>query len=222
MRTSRRSRRQPGAILRTIIVAVAVVLGASAASIRLLQADIAPTGQTGGRLHVPATLSGDSGSIAPSPKPRKGPVQTFEVFASRDPFEPLVEAPGSSAGDDARAAATGTTETEAATGQAADDEADAASADAAAASAPTDGTTRREREDSHATHAQRSARLPIRLVTIRERREAVIRIGRRLHRSGAGERFAPNFKLLTLGRECASILYGDEQFALCRGQEILK
>jgi hypothetical protein len=37
-----------------------------------------------------------------------------------------------------------------------------------------------------------------------------------------GERFATSFELLSLNGDCATMLYGDDQFTLCEGEEILK
>jgi hypothetical protein len=37
-----------------------------------------------------------------------------------------------------------------------------------------------------------------------------------------GEQFAESFQLLSINGECATMLYGDDQFTLCEGEEILK
>ncbi len=39
---------------------------------------------------------------------------------------------------------------------------------------------------------------------------------------GEGDRFAENFEVLSISGQCASLLYGDDQFSLCEGEEILK
>jgi hypothetical protein len=37
-----------------------------------------------------------------------------------------------------------------------------------------------------------------------------------------GEVFADNFELVSASGECATMLFGDDQFTLCEGEEILK
>jgi hypothetical protein len=211
-----------------MIVALAVVIAAAVVSMKLLQ----PPGsqqQSAGSGHLRATPAGDAQGIAKAPNPQKAPVQTFKVFASRDPFEPLVEdliAPtddtGTAIADD--------------TGGATDDGEVPAPDNAGGAvqserekgeSAPPEAPASEPGDDRSATQSRlrtssASERLAVRLVAIRRGREAVVRIDGRLHRSMSGERFAENFELLSLGDGCASLLYGDEQFTLCSGQEILK
>ena len=100
-----------------------------------------------------------------------GTVETFEVFASRDPFAPLVgDKEGGTEGpvdEDANSVRL----------------VDAADDGVAGAQVDVNGT----------------------VYTIAE-----------------GETFAENFKLLSVSGDCASILYGDDQFTICEGEEILK
>jgi hypothetical protein len=216
-------------MLRSIIVALAVVIAAAVVSIKLLRPDPGPQQQSAGSGHLRATPAGDAQAIAKAPNPQKAPVQTFKVFASRDPFEPLVEDSIASTDD------TGTAITDD-TGGATDDAEVTAPDNAGGAvqserekgeSASPEAPAREPGDDRSATQSRlrtssASERLAVRLVAIRRGREAVVRIDGRLHRSMSGERFAENFELLSLGDGCASLLYGDEQFTLCSGQEILK
>jgi len=100
-----------------------------------------------------------------------GTVETFEVFASRDPFAPLVgDKDGETAGpvdEDANSVRL----------------VDAAADGVAGAQVDVNGT---------------------------------------VHTIAEGETFAENFKLLSVSGDCASILYGDDQFTICEGEEILK
>lgn len=100
-----------------------------------------------------------------------GTVETFEVFASRDPFAPLVGDKEGEAGgmvdEDANAVRL----------------VDAADDGVAGAQVEVNGT---------------------------------------VHTIAEGETFAENFKLLSVSGDCASILYGDDQFTICEGEEILK
>ena len=43
-----------------------------------------------------------------------------------------------------------------------------------------------------------------------------------MHTVAEGEVFAENFKFLSVSGECATMLFGDDQFTLCEGEEILK
>jgi hypothetical protein len=49
-----------------------------------------------------------------------------------------------------------------------------------------------------------------------------IRVGGIVRQARIGERFAKSFRLLSLARGCAELLFGDEQFSLCEGDEISK
>jgi hypothetical protein len=112
-----------------------------------------------------------SGSTRLRQRSATGTLETFEVFASRDPFAPLV---GDKDGD---------------AGGGVDEDAevvklvDAASDGVAGAQVDVNGT---------------------------------------VHTIAEGETFAENFKLLSVSGDCASILYGDDQFTICEGEEIFK
>jgi len=43
-----------------------------------------------------------------------------------------------------------------------------------------------------------------------------------VHTVAEGDVFAENFKLLSVSGDCASMLFGDDQFTICEGEEILK
>ena len=100
-----------------------------------------------------------------------GTVETFEVFASRDPFAPLV--------GDKHGEAGGVVDEDAEVVRLVD----AAGDGVAGAQVDVNGT---------------------------------------VHTVAEGETFAENFKLLSVSGDCASILYGDDQFTICEGEEIFK
>ena len=112
-----------------------------------------------------------SGTTRVRQRSATGTVETFEVFASRDPFAPLVGDKDGEAGglvdEDANAVRL----------------VDAADEGVAGAQVDVNGT---------------------------------------VHTIAEGETFAENFKLLSVSGDCASILYGDDQFTICEGEEILK
>ncbi len=51
---------------------------------------------------------------------------------------------------------------------------------------------------------------------------AQTKVGNTVHTPAVGASFAGNYQLLTASGECATYLFGDEQFQLCEGQEVLK
>ena len=54
------------------------------------------------------------------------------------------------------------------------------------------------------------------------KRQAQVRVDATVYTVSPGERFAGNFKLLSISGSCGSFLFGDDEFTLCEGQEILK
>jgi hypothetical protein len=213
MRTSR-VRPTTRGMLRSTIVAVAVVIAVAAVSVKLLQPDLGTPQRSVHPAQLPATPAGDAEAITKVPNARKASMETFEVFVSRDPFEPLVEDSTAATGETAAAPVDG--DHGAVESQ---PKKDASATPPADANEPEEKSSAR---DSAAASSRGSGRLSVRLVAVRRGREAVVRIDRTLHHPGKGQRFADNFELLSVRDDCASILYGDEQFVLCRGQEILK
>lgn len=230
MRTSRVHPTTRG-MLRSTIIAMTVIIAAAAVSVKLLQPDPRAQRRSPGPVHLPATPAGDAAAITKAPKARKVSMETIKGFASRDPFEPLIEDPSAtSAGEEPTGAKdTGTANDEAQTTAGEDNDVEAgemiADTNTSEGEALTEGTARNASPDpSMVTEGPIGAsdRLPIRLVTIRQQRRAVVRVGGVLHRPTEGERFATNFEILSIRDDCASLLYGDEQFMLCKGQGILK
>jgi hypothetical protein len=229
MRTSR-VRPTTRGMLRSTIVAVAVVIAAAAVSVKLLQPDPESQRRSTGPMQLPATPAGDARDIAEASSPRKAPVQTFRVFASRDPFEPLIEDSGAATDDPASAASaddmqstddTGTTAANAENSEdPGSDQADVSGMERTGERS-SGANSSRHRSD-RTTLPDGSAQVPVRLVSVARAQGAVVRIDGRFHRTSQGERFASNFELVSVGAHCAAILYGDEQFTLCEGQEILK
>ena len=127
-------------------------------------------------------------------KPQKRPVETFELFASKDPFEPLI---------DPTAATTGTT-----TGT---------------TIGTTTGTTTGDTsgDSGGETVGGHSVRLVDVFVDNGSPR-AQVEVDGTVYTVSEGEVFAENFELVSASGECATMLFGDDQFTLCEGEEILK
>ena len=138
----------------------------------------------------------------PVAKPGKGPLETFEVFAPKDPFKPLISA----AAGTAAVAAAPTTGT--------------ASGDGPGA-APSGGSDISGGDGGGASVGGRRVRL---VDTFRAGGEdrARVQVDGTVYTVSEGDRFAENFQLVSISGSCASLLYGDDQFSLCEGEEILK
>ena len=146
-------------------------------------------------------------------QPGEGPVETFEVFASKDPFEPLVNPAG------AAGAPTGTapaTDPGAAPGT--------APGDGGAGDGSGNGTGGGNGGGSGDGSSNVSGHTVRLIDTFRQngRTRAQIQVDGTVYTVDVGERFAENFELVDVSGECASILYGDDQFSICEGEEILK
>lgn len=152
-------------------------------------------------------------AAAPEPTPspsapakrNKRALETFEIFAPKDPFRPLVlavadgtvtgaPAPGAGAAAPGTGDGTGTT---------------------AAGGSARSGDSGSSKAGGHR----------VRLVnTFRRSGEphARIQVDSTVYTVRENDRFAQNFQVLSISGECASLLFGDDQFSLCEGQEILK
>ena len=149
----------------------------------------------------------------------KRPVETFEVFAPKDPFDPLVSA---SAG--AAAAPGGTTTAAGGTTTAAGDT-------SGTTTTTTDGTgttTTTTTTGSSGSAGDSSSEVGghrVRVIDVFAQggnRRAQVQVDGTVYTVDEGERFAQNFQLLSTSGQCATMLFGDDEFTLCEGEEILK
>lgn len=148
--------------------------------------------------------------------PGQGPVETFEVFAARDPFEPLVTQPtsGTTTGTDT----TGGTGTD---GTGTDGTGtDGTGTDGTGTDGTgTDGTGG---QDSSGQNIDGHRVKLVDVFTKNGKQKAQVQVDSTVYTVDEGETFADNFKLLSVSGQCASLLFGDDQFTLCEGEEILK
>ena len=165
---------------------------------------------------VPAPVTGEAPEEeeeAAVPPTKSDPVETFEVFAPKDPFDPLVSAAAASGGGTTAPATGGTTTTP--------------STDGTTTTTGPDGTTTtttttspggsRDGDGSQSVGSHR-----VRVVDVFTGRRAQIQVDGTVYTVDEGERFADNFQLLSTSGQCASMLFGDDEFTLCEGEEILK
>lgn len=151
-------------------------------------------------------------TAAPAPGPKQ-PVETFEVFAPKDPFDPLVSAAAAGTGGEA-AGATGTT-----------DAGDGTTTTEGSGTDPGDGTGTTTTTGSGGTGGDDIGGHRVRVVDVfveGGRPRAQIQVDGTVYTVDEGERFAQNFQLMSASGQCASILFGDDEFTLCEGEEILK
>ena len=133
-------------------------------------------------------------------------VETFEVFAPRDPFEPLVSAV-SGGGDPGTGTGTvddGTTVVDDGTGTG-------------------DGTGTIDPGDEGDGDSIDGHRVKVvDVYTQNGQGRAQIQVDGTVYTVDEGEGFADNFRLVSASGSCATILFGDDEFTLCEGEEILK
>ena len=152
---------------------------------------------------------GDDERTAKKDDKKKEPVETFELFASKDPFEPLI---------DETPAATGTT----------------APGTTTPPATTTPGTTDPGTTDPGTTDpgttdpgagGQAVGGHTVRLVDVFSQDgspRAQVSVDGSVYTVAEGETFADSFQLTSVSGTCATMLFGDDQFTLCEGEEILK
>jgi hypothetical protein len=148
---------------------------------------------------TPTTEPAPEETSEPDRGRKKGPLQTFEVFAPKDPFKPLIAADTGTAGAPAAGGSTGGTN----------------------GSAPSGGSDISGGGGGSQNVGGRRVRL---IDTFRAQGEARARVqvDGTVYTVGEGDRFADNFEVVSISGSCASLLFGDDQFSLCEGEEILK
>ena len=137
---------------------------------------------------------------SPTDEDDNGPLETFDVFAAKDPFESAIDQ-----SDDGGGEATGDGTTDEGTTDEGTDGGD---------TTPTGGDA--GGGDSIGGHR-------VRVVDVFSRGgRAQIQVDGTVYTVDEGETFADNFQLVEASGECATMLFGDDEFTLCEGEEILK
>lgn len=189
-------------------------------------------------LAVPATAPpGVSTTIAPPPAagaPGETPVESFEVFNTKNPFVPLrvVAGAGGSAGTTGGAGTTGAGTTAAGTtaGGTGTTTGTSTTGGGTATGTGTGGTgtttgTSGTAKTGGATEPRRGARVAL-LDVFSEAGKVVanVRVNDQVFKVSAGQAFGTNFQAVSLSQadDCGRFLFGDDQFRLCKGEETLK
>lgn len=149
------------------------------------------------------------------PSRPKDPLETFEVFAPKDPFRPLIADAGATGATTAGGTTAGVAPSPAAPGAGAPSGGSDISGDGTGTSGGGGGGGSSDSVGGHR----------VRLIdTFRRNGEpaARVQVDGTVYTVQEGDRFAENFKLLSVSGDCASMLFGDDEFSLCEGEEILK
>lgn len=128
-------------------------------------------------------------------------VETFEVFAPRDPFEPLISAATGGGGGTGDTAGDGDVTVDG------DGDGDVT----------VDGGTDEPQPDGDTIGNHR-----VKVIDVYGDGRAQIQVDGTVYTVDEGEGFAGNFRLVSTSGSCATILFGDDEFTLCEGEEILK
>ncbi len=152
----------------------------------------------------------------------KEPVETFELFASKDPFEPLIDATPATGTTDPGITDPGITDP----GITDPGITDPGITDPGITDPGTTdpGTTDPGTTDP-GTGGQAVGGHTVRLVDVFSQDgspRAQVSVDGSVYTVAEGETFADNFQLTSVSGTCATMLFGDDQFTLCEGEEILK
>jgi len=159
--------------------------------------------------------------------PDDAPAETFESFTDKNPFAPLVDVVPASTGDVGTSVDATTTTT---------------TPDGGSFEFPSEGPTPTfPPDDGTGTGGQTTpttqagpppppARQPDRVSLLEVfsdqsgRVVASVRVNDTTHQVGEGDEFATSYRVLDLdiGSRCAQLLFGDDRFGLCEGEETLK
>jgi hypothetical protein len=160
----------------------------------------------------PAVTAADAKATAakaaakPAAKPAVQPASYNDVSARQDPFKPLVvepvEAPVAAPPAEGTGTGTGT-----------------------GAVPPVEGTTSGSTSGGTSTGSTSVGGMRVALVTVYAKdgkQYAQTKVGDKVYTPLVGEVFAGTYKLLATNGKTATYLFGDEQFSLSEGQEVLK
>ena len=168
----------------------------------------------------PATTATTTAAAAPAAPAEAAPVETFEVFNTKNPFMPLRGATTAAAKPPSAPVTQTVTPSPVATPVAVTTPGAVATVVTVAPAPVQAGAT-----GGQATAPVQSTRVALLDVfTEGDRVVANVRVNDTVSKVGAGDTFASNFKVVSLdaAERCGRFLFGDDQFRLCRGEELLK
>ena len=170
------------------------------------------------------TAAPPPGTSVPAPEPEPvetidpddgdSPVETFEVFAPRDPFDSLISASGT--GGDTTGGDTTGGDTD---GDGVIDGGDT-DGDGTIDGGDTNGSGTGDGSNGSNVDGHRVKVIDVFRQNGRDR--AQVQVDGTVYTVDEGEDFATNFRLVSASGQCATMLFGDDEFTLCEGEEILK
>jgi hypothetical protein len=137
-------------------------------------------------------------------------VTTYEVFLSRDPFQPLLPQPAAAPGDPGSG--------DPVPGDPVPGDPDPTPGDPSPTPAPTDGCT----QNAEVVCDGRVVTLVDTFVADDGTPTAVVRVDNEVFEVVEGQTFATNFRVRVVEPPCVELVFGDEAFRLCEGEAVLK
>lgn len=211
-----------------------VILGAGLAALLLIfvLTRLVGGGDDVDETTTPTTTSGVGTTTTTTTAPPSGePVETFEVFTSKNPFQPLRSTGGATGGTTGGTSAGGTSTggTSGGTSTGGTSTGGTSTGGTSTGGTSTGGTstggTSTGGTSGGSTSPRRSDRVTLVDVFVeRGRVVANVRVNDTVHKVGEGDTFATSYKVLSLSQadECGRFAFGDDTFRLCRGEQTLK
>jgi hypothetical protein len=163
---------------------------------------------------VPTTTTPAPGAAAPP--------ETFEVFTTKNPFQPLRTAASATTSSDSSTSRSGSAS---AGSGSTSGSSEAGSGARAGSSGSGTGTSTGTAAGGGRTEPARGERVVLlEVFTDKGKTKANVQVDDTVHKVGAGEVFATSYKVVSLSQSdgCGRFLFGDDQFRLCKGEEVIK
>ncbi len=205
------------------LVALVVVVALGAAWFFFLKGDAEPevaaeTPPVTESAPAPSDETRPEGQQQAQNKPGRGPRETTEVFAPKDPFEPLISPAGAATTD-----TSGSTDTTGDTDDSGDPGVDETPIEDDGTGAPGGGGGSGGGGGGGNTQGVGGREVVLKDVSTKPGdKGASVTVDGVSYEVFPGDRFAKNFKLITVYGQCATMLFGDDQFTLCEGERVLK
>jgi hypothetical protein len=178
-------------------------------------------------LTVPPQAAGvGAGATTTTTSPAGAPAgpETFEVFNGKNPFQPpsgLPTGATTTGGTTTGGTSTGGTTTGGTATSGTATSGTATSGGTSTSGTATSGTATTTTGSNEPRRAQRVALLDV--FVNNGQREANVRVNDTVYQDlEPGDAFATSYKVVLLQDKCGTFLFGDSQFRLCEGEEVLK
>lgn len=203
---------------------VILLVGLSAVALFLLVTQVLGGGDDDEAVGPVTTTSRPSGTTTTTTTPGETPVESFEVFSTKNPFVPLRVTGGATGvtGTTGSTGTGGTTTGSTSSGTSTGGTSTGSTGTGGTSSGTSTGGTSTGGGSTEPRRSQRVALLDV----FAEQGNVVanVRVNDRVYKVSAGETFADSFRALSLSQtdDCGQFMFGDDQFRLCRGEELLK